>query len=168
MQKLTKEYWNSKSEIIEAAVKGFDPIQQLPKMLKAAYPDFKQLDFGFCHDAAIPEWMSIGWMPMSPTDFDTDEFNKSDIPSRFGLSDVGGRIKYRENTLMAMGKDFRRQLQDARDGHHEDNYRASVMDKKYASPQDPRREEMAKYAESKLESAIIQPKRGPGRPPNQK
>jgi len=168
MQKLTKEFWNSKSEIIEAAVKGWDPIQRLPKLLKEAYPDFRVVDFGFSSEEDMAEWMSQGWIPLTADHFDVEEFNKSDIPSRFGLREVGGRIKWRDNTLMAMGKDFRKQLQDARNEYHEDNYRASVMDKKYASSQDPRRDEMARYAESKLESAIIQPKRGPGRPPNQK
>ena len=168
MPKLTKEFWNSKSEIIEAAVKGWDPIQRLPKLLKESYPDFKVVDFGFCSEADMPEWMSQGWIPLAADHFEVDEFNKSDIPSRFGLHEVGGRIKWRDNTLMVMGKDFREDLKNARNQHHEDQYRASVEDKKYASPQDPRKDEMAKYAESSLESSIIQPKRGPGRPPNKK
>lgn len=165
MKRLTKDFWNSKSEIIEAAVKGWNPQQRLPALLKEAYPDLKHLNFGFCHKEDAPEWISIGWVAMSPSDFDVDEFNNSDIPSRFGLRDVGGVIMWRDNILMVMDKDFRQKLQDARHSHFEDKYAASINDKKYTAPEDPRRDEMEKYAESSLESHVVQPKRGPGRPP---
>jgi hypothetical protein len=173
MPKLTKEFWNSKSEIIEAAVKGWNPLMRLPVLLKEAYPDLKIVDFGFCSDSDMPEWMSQGWIPMSPDHFEIDEFNKSDIPARFGLRDVGGVIKWRDNTLMVMGKDFRDDLKAARNRHSEDKFQASITDKAYTAPQDPRKEEMEKFAESKVESSRLQPtpdsprpKRG--RPPKKK
>ena len=173
MPKLTKEFWNSKSEIIEAAVKGWNPLMRLPALLKEAYPDLKIVDFGFCSEGDMPEWMSQGWIPLSPDHFDIDEFNNSDIPARFGLRDVGGVIKWRDNTLMVMGKDFREDLKAARNRHSEDVYSASIMDKAYTAPQDPRKEEMAKYAESKVESSRVQPtsdspKPKRGRPPKNK
>ena len=173
MPKLTKEFWNSKSEIIEAAVKGWNPLMRLPALLKEAYPDLKIVDFGFCSDGDMPEWMSQGWIPLSPDHFDIDEFNNSDIPARFGLRDVGGVIKWRDNTLMVMGKDFREDLKAARNKHSDEVYNASIMDKAYTAPQDPRKEEMAKYAESKVESSRVQPtsdspKPKRGRPPKDK
>lgn len=172
MPKLTKEFWNSKSEIIEAAVKGWNPLMRLPVLLKEAYPDLKIVDFGFCSESDMPEWMSQGWIPLSPEHFDVDEFNKSDIPARFGLRDVGGVIKWRNNTLMVMGKEFREELQDARNDHHEQYYNDAVKDRGYAAPQDPRREEMLSYSESKLERQRVQPtddspKPKRGRPPKQ-
>lgn len=170
LPKLTKDFWNGKSEIIEAAVKGWNPQQRLPRLLKEAYPDLKHLQFGFCHKDDAAEWMSQGWMPLPTTQFDVEEFNRSDIPSRFGLRDVDGTIWWRENMLMVMDVDFRDRLVGARNAHHEKAYQDSIRDKKYTAPSDPRADEMAKYAESTLESKTVQPtdaKRGPGRPRKQ-
>lgn len=164
---LTKEYWNSKSEIIEAAAKGFNMMQDLPRLLQEAYPDLKSVTFGFCSKSDMPEWQAMGWKPC-PTDlFDVAEFNSSDIPDRFGLVDVGGVIKWRDNYLMIMGKDFRADLQDAIHRRSDEMYQRSVDDKRHTLPGDPRANEMADYANSKLETYRAQPKdakRGPGRP----
>ena len=169
MPKLTKEFWNSKSEIIEAAVRGWNPLMRLPVLLKEAYPDLRVVDFGFCQDDDMPEWMSQGWIPLSPDHFDIDEFNSSDIPARFGLRDVGGVIKWRKNTLMVMGKDFRSDLVDARNRHSDEMYYKSVEGKKYAAAEDPRKNEMIDYSESKLEGQRVQPTQSAqkkrGRPP---
>lgn len=165
-QKLTKEYWESKSEIIESAYRGWNPLQRLPVLLREAYPDLKGVEFGFFTDADLPERFAQGWELLSTDLFDPDELNEV-LPARYGLTVNGGRIKWSENTLMIMGKDFREQLIDARNRSHEDRYQAAVESKKYVSPHDPRGDEMSAYAESKLETHQVRP-RGPGRPPKKK
>jgi hypothetical protein len=165
-ERLTAEYWKSKDEIINAAVHGWNPLQRLPSLLREAYPDLKGIDFGFFSESDLPEMHSQGWELMGTDLFDPEQLNKV-LPARFGLTTDSGSIKWRDNYLMIMGKDFRKRLRDARNRYSEDNYRKSIQDKKYTSPQDPRRDEMEKYAESTLESKVVQPKRGPGRPPKQ-
>jgi len=178
---LTKSYWNSKSEIIEAANRGFNMQQMLPRMLQEAYPDLKSLKFGFCSEEDMPEWQSQGWRPIPPELFDVEEFNASSIPARFGLNESGGLIKWRHNYLMVMGKDFRAALMDARHQQHENYYEKSVGDRRYVAPEDPRRKDMLEVAESTLEEEHrneplkpddprggVPQKRGPGRPRKQK
>ena len=168
-EKLTAAYWNKKNEIIEAATKGWNPLQRLPVLLKEAYPELKNVEFGFFVEADLPEMHSQGWELFTKEFFDADELNKSVLPARYGLTDDGsGALKWRDNFLMVMGKNFRERLLDARNDHSEDMYGSSIEGKKYTAPTDPRRDEMAEYAESTLESKIVQPKRGPGRPPKQK
>ena len=166
-QKLTKEYWDSKDEIINAAVNGWNPLQRLPVLLREAFPDLKGIDFGFFSESDLPEMHAQGWELLSTDLFDPEALNSA-LPARFGLTSDSGSIKWRDNYLMIMGKDFRRRLKEARHTHSEAQYAASIRDKKYTAPSDPRRDEMDSYAESKLESKIVQPKRGPGRPPKQK
>ena len=166
----TAAYWNSKSEIISAAVKGFNMLSALPKMLKEAYPWMKELELGFSSTSDLPEWHSQGWIHLRTEHFDIDEFNKSDLPSRFGLTDDGGAIKWRDNWLMIMGKDFRDELVGARNQAHETRFQDAVQQQRRALPGDPRAAEMAEYSSSMFESARLQPqgssdqKRGPGRP----
>ena len=166
----TAAYWNSKSEIIEAATRGFNMMYTLPKMLKEAYPWMKELDLGFCSTGDLPEWHALGWIHLRTEHFDIDEFNKSDLPSRFGLTESGGVIKWRDNWLMIMGMDFRDQLTEARNNAHEERFQDAVQQQKMAMPGDPRGAEMSSASTSMFESARLQPsdsaeaKRGPGRP----
>jgi hypothetical protein len=112
-QKLTKEYWEKKDELIQAAVRGWNPIQRIPVLLREAYADLKGIDFGFFVEADIPERMSMGWEFLSKDMFDADELN-SVLPARYGIEEVGGRFKWQNNYLMIMGKDFRKRLIAAR------------------------------------------------------
>jgi len=166
--KLTKEYWNSKKEIINAAARGFNMLQDLPALLKEAYPDLKGLEFGLFVKADLPERFAMGWELLNEDFFDVDEWNKSAIPARFGFVTVDGAIKWNDNYLMVMGKDFRKQLLNTIHERSDKMYQQSVEGKKYVAPGDPRAAEMAEYAESKLETYRAQPsgapKRGPGRP----
>jgi hypothetical protein len=174
LKRLTKEFWNSKSEIIEAATRGWNPQQRLPALLREAYPDFKHLDFHFCSERDLMEMQSYGWTPLTPGDFDVDSFNNSDIPSRFGVVDAGGMIKWRDNYLLVMDRSFRDKLIAARHNRHEEQVVQSVNDQRFAMREDPRASEMLEYSESMLETAIIrpsmggEPKRKPGRPSNKK
>lgn len=168
-EKLTAAYWNKKTEIIEASVRGWDPLQRLPVLLQEAYPELKNVKFGFFIEDDLPERHSIGWELFTKEFFDADELNKSVLPARYGLTDDGsGALKWRDNYLMIMHKNFRAQLMAARNAHSEEKYSSSITGQKYTAPSDPRGAEMAEYAESSLDSKIVQPKRGPGRPPKQK
>lgn len=167
-QKLTKEYWNSKREIIEAASRGFNMLQDLPRLLKEAFPDLKSLDFGFFIKSDLPERHAMGWEMLNKDFFDPDEWNNSSIPERFGIVDEGGALRWNNNYLMVMGKDFRTELLDTVNERNDRLYQQAVDGKKYVAPGDPRASEMAEYSGSKLETYRAQPagetKRGPGRP----
>ena len=178
---LNRKYWNSKPEIIEAAYHGFNTQQILPKLLKEAFPDFKALKFGFSSLEEATEWQSKGWEPMPLSLFDVEEFNASSIPARFGLTEKNGMIMSRDNILMVRGLDLDRKVRTAQHQRHEDYYEKAVSDRRYVAPEDPRRADMLKVAESKLEEehrneplkaddprAGIPQKRGPGGPPKKK
>jgi hypothetical protein len=172
---IDKSWWNSRSEIIEAAVKGFNPLIDLPRLIREAYPDFKNVEFGFFSESDVPEMKSYGWIFMTKEHFDVDSFNDSDIPSRFGLAEHGGSLKWRDNYMMIMGKDFREKLRTARHQKHEDQVDAAIAGQATVAPGDPRGAEMAEASYSRMESATVQPtssaqpkKRGPGRPRKKK
>jgi len=177
---LDRKYWNSKPEIIEAAYRGFNMQQMLPKMLQEAFPDFKALKFGFSSADEAQEWSSKGWEPMPLSLFEVDEFNASDIPARFGLTEKNGMVMWRDNILMIRGLELHKEVMAAQNQYHEDYYEKAVGDRRYVAPEDPRRNEMFAAAESKLEEehrneplkpddprAGIPKKRGPGRPRKQ-
>ena len=169
IEKLTAAYWNSKNEILEAATQGWNPLMRLPKLLQEAYPELKKVTFGFFHESDLPEVSSLGWEHMTRNEFDVDEFKKSALPARYGLTDDGsGLLKHGDNYLMFMGKNFRKKLVAARNQYHEERYVESIEGKAHTMTGDPRAAEMAEYSSSTLESAVLQPKRGPGRPPKKK
>jgi len=169
LNKLTKDYWNKKEKIIQANVRGFNPLEDIPRMLQEAYPDLKNVVMGWCDEAELNAWHTQGWEHMPLDIFDPDEFNKSDIPSRYGIKNEDGRPRWNKNYLMIMGKDYRAKLVKARNDKSEEQYYASVQNKKYAAAEDPRRHEMLDYSESKLEGQRVQPsadsKPKRGRPP---
>ena len=172
--KFTKAYWESKEDIIDAGVKGWSPLEQVPVLLREAFADFKNLDFGFFVEGDLQHVTSLGWEFLTKEDFNPDTLNEV-LPARFGLEVLAdGRLKWRDNYLMVMHKDFREKVINARNQAHEDKYKASIEGRAYTSPHDPNREEMAKHSISKLETQRISPasaapaKRGPGRPPKKK
>lgn len=173
-EKFTKEYWEAKEDIISAGVQGWNPLQRIPELLSQAFVDFKSVVFGFFVVEDLPERMSLGWEFVTKDMFNPDTLNQV-LPARYGLEEVDGRLKWRDNFLMFMDKGFREKVVDARNRAHEEKYEASVEGRKYVSPHDPRGAEMAQYAESKLETHQVKgvsqeppKKRGPGRPPKKK
>jgi hypothetical protein len=169
--KFTKAYWAEKDDIIDAGVKGWSPLEQVPKLLAEAFPDFRNVKFGFFVKADFQHQTSIGWEFLTKEDFNPDTMNEV-LPARFGLEVLAdGRLKWRDNYLMFMHKDFRAKVINARNQAHEDKYTASVEGRAYVSPHDPNAAEMAKHSVSKLETQQLSPasaKRGPGRPPKKK
>lgn len=171
-EKLSKSYWEKKDDIIAASVSGWNPLQRIPQLLAEAFADFKNVTFGFFDAPDLPERMSMGWEFVTRSMFDPDSLNEA-LPARFGLEEVDGRLKWRDNYLMFMDKGYRHKLTNARQQSYEDKYRMSVEGRAYTSPHDPKADEMKKHAVSKLETQQIRPasqeqKRGPGRPPKNK
>ena len=169
--KFTKAYWQGKDEIVAAGVSGFSPLEQVPKLLTEAFADFKNIVFGFFVESDLQHVMSLGWEFLTKEDFNPDTMNEV-LPARFGLEvKADGRLKWRDNYLMFMHKDFREKVQNARNTAHEEKYRSSIEGRAYVSPHDPRGAEMSKHSVSKLETQRVSPasaKRGPGRPPKNK
>lgn len=169
--KFTKAYWAGKDDIIDAGVKGFSPLEQVPKLLTEAFADFKNVVFGFFVEADLQHVMSLGWEFLTKEDFNPGTMNEV-LPARFGLEVMSdGRLKWRDNYLLFMHRDYRKKVESARHQSYEDKYAASIEGRAYVSPHDPNAQEMAKHSVSKLETQRVSPasaKRGPGRPPKNK
>lgn len=153
-KEFTKAYWESKDGIIDAGVRGFSPLEQVPKLLTEAFVDFKNLVFGFFVKADLQHVTSIGWEFLMKDHFNPDTLNEV-LPARFGIEvQSDGRLMWRENYLMFMHKDFRQKVVDARHRAYEDKYTASIEGRAYVSPHDPNAQEMAKHSVSDRKSVV--------------
>lgn len=129
--------WNKHAEILNAGLKGFNALTKIPEFMKKEIPELRRFKFGFASDNEVPEWHSMGWVHLETHMFDVEEWNKS-IGLRFGLTAVDGLIKYRENYIMIMDKDYRKRLETVRIDETEREFSASVEDaSSYAHPEDP-------------------------------
>ena len=172
--------WNKYSEVLNAGIRGFNALVKIPEIIQKEIPEFKRFAFGFCDRDDVPEWRTMGWIHLRTDMFDIEEWNKS-IGLRFGLVDDGGLVKFRDNFIMIMDKDYRKRLENVRNEESEKDFsRAVEGSTAYSHPSDPRHDEMMKASRelSELSTARVQvegaaesgaepKKRGPGRPRKQ-
>jgi len=150
--------WQKHSELLNAGIKGWNALQRLPKILTAEIPWMKDFKIGFCSEDDLAEWTSQGWRPLMTKDFGDEgfkTFNES-IGLRFNLSDAAGMVKFRQNIIMIMEKDYREKLENLRNEEFERYYEAVTDQKAYVHPEDPRSEEMREYASAEREEVYIQ------------
>lgn len=142
--------WKQYDEVLNAGTRGFNALQVIPRIMQKEIPWLNDFNMGFCVAEDLPEWMTMGWQHLETSHLgDTDEWNRA-IALRFNISDAGGHVKYRDNYLMIMPKDYREKLKRIRNEAAERDFENAVeQTASYAHPQDER------YAEMKEASAEL-------------
>lgn len=145
--------WQKHHELLNAGIKGWNALQRLPKILKEEIPWMKDFEIGFFSESDMAEMISIGWRPLLTKDFGEEGFKNFNeaIGLRFNLSDAAGMVKYRENVLMIMDRDYRKELVKARDQAFEETYKKSVTSRVSSIANDPRADEMESYSSATLD-----------------
>ena len=177
--------WESKDkqELLNTSVRGWNTLENLPRMLQKYCDWAKPLVFGFFTGEDVYEARANGWEHVQTGFFEgMDEYNKL-VSTPFGLIDDGGVVKWKDNYLMMMSKDFREDEMAAKHAAYEKEMSQVLKNHSYAHPADPRYAEMKRASEelstgetyrvqgtSSNEDVPEPPsiKRGPGRPPNKK
>jgi hypothetical protein len=117
----------------------------------------KDFDFGFCVAEDLAEWTSLGWRYLCVSDFeiDLDEWERA-VGTRFGLTDAGGHVKWRDNYVMIQHKDFREKLLKERYKRADEATRRALEATAYADPRDPSYQENLQYSKdhTKFESDL--------------
>lgn len=134
--------WKKHDKILNAGLKGFNALTEIPKAIKAEMPDFKRFKFGFFSGNDVPEMHSMGWVHLESHMFDVEEWNKA-VGLRFGLTNTEGLVKYRENYIMIMDMTYRKRLENVRIDESERELATSLEGvSSYAHPSDSRYGEM--------------------------
>ena len=134
--------WKKHEKILNAGLKGFNALTEIPKAMQAEMPEFERFTFGFCSKSDVPEWHTMGWIHLKPDMFDITEWNQA-IGLRFGLTDNAGLIMYRDNYIMIMDKGYRDRLENVRLDETERDFARSIEGASaYAHPSDSRHGEM--------------------------
>ena len=164
------ETWRQRPEISNAGTKGWNPLKYLPEMLWQEIPDLRKFKIGFCSKDEVSLWKSIGWIHMQRQHFEVENFNEA-IGIGLGLQDESGVIKFRENYLMIIPKDYHREITELRNNIFEESYeRMSRATGTYVDRDDPQADDMEKEAQRsgmyglEEESFRYEPKKKAGRP----
>ena len=155
--------WSKYDELLSAGTRGWNPLVRLPELLRKEYHWMDDFEFGFCSEADIPNWLTQGWVFLDTSHFDVSQMNEV-VGIRFGLTDAGGHIKFRENYIMIQPKDFRDKLKKRRNEEAEAAYKANIQGTKYVAPGDARGESETTLEENSFTVASPEQKRV-GRPP---
>ena len=149
--------WKNHAAIRNAGIRGFNALQELPKLMSEEIDWMAEFQLGFFSEADVSERSTMGWVPLRAEHFDVSEFNSA-IGLKFGLTDTDGIVRYNDNVLMIMPKEFRRRLVNKRNEEFESYYARTMSDQAYVVPEDPKRKEiLANYATSTFEEAVVTP-----------
>ena len=162
--------WESDPSILASGTRGFNMLTEIPRLLRKHYSWLGDFEIGFCDKDDLPGWLASGWRWLKTEHFDIDNYNQA-VGLRFGFSDDGGNIKWRENYLMIMPKDVRKRQVAIRNEESERMFSAQTGDQKYVSKADPRGQELLSNEDvvySELEEKFVKtapasdetPKRG--------
>ena len=147
MPKHSVSDWNMDKDVQLANVRGYSPLEKLPRTLKEAYPDLKAFKFGFFVEEDLPDRYTDGWVHLTTEDFPVEDMNNLNtalsnkgawteetsqtkkigdltdkVKLRFNiLADAQGRIRYKKNFVMIQPLEY---FQKRRDKMHEINKRA--------------------------------------------
>jgi hypothetical protein len=105
--------WRDDAEIANAGTQGWNPLAHLEDLLHRNIPGIRPFKIGHCTESDLPTWGSIGWVHLKREQFKVDNFNEA-VGFGLGLSDETGVIKFNDNYIMIMPKDYRRRVQDKR------------------------------------------------------
>ena len=149
--------WKAKDSVLKAAIKGFNVLSELPKLLSQEYVWLKDFDFGFFTEDDIPEKRSLGWTFLNREHFEIDNFNQA-IGLAHGLTDDGsGNVKWRNNYIMICPKDFRKRAMDIRHKSFEDQFKKETQTTRYVAPGSQPQHEEASTAAFEEFQVINQP-----------
>lgn len=154
------DFWRSDKAIQSVAVRGFNHLVEIPRLIKEAHPDFKEWEFGFCNADSLPLWRAEKWIHVQPKHFpEFEDFNR-EISARFRLTDRDGVLCYKDKYLMMMPKKYRVEiLKDRREASKREMQ--SAIGSRHARSAD------GVDTETTLEEkevSVNPEKRGPGRP----
>jgi hypothetical protein len=146
MSKPDVKFWKDSQELIRAGVRGFNALQELPRMLREATDWGKQFEFAFISEKELAEARSKGWEHVQSEYLDTEGFNTA-AGLRFGLTNEGGVVKSVDSYLMLMPKEFRKKQMEYRNKYHEEHVAGTLREQAYAHPSDPEYSKMIKASE---------------------
>lgn len=158
MARLTEDYWRQDKDLQLANVRGFSMLEKLPKLIKKAYPDLNNFDFGFFIKEDLPDRYADGWRHLTTEYFpqnDLDSFNSA-IGLRFHVENTVEGLKYKANFIMLMPKWYKKERSEkiARLSHEQ----LEATTKR----EDGAMEGKLPSSSSYEETPVV--KRGPGRP----
>lgn len=108
MLKIPVSEWRTDEAIVNAPTRGYNPHEEIPKILWKKYPELRDYVFGFCTSDKIPEWFGIGWRYLDTNWFPDVESFSAAIGTLLGvMADASGHIKEKENFIMVMPKKLR-------------------------------------------------------------
>jgi len=142
----TASDWTKDESIINAGVRGFNALDEIPRLLRKEIPWLNDFEFLFCSESDLPEMRSMDWRFLDTEMFDADEWNKA-TPLRFNMTSVDGHVKYRENWILIQHKDYRELIEKKRKQAADRQFINAVSTSGQASVQDPEYAKMKKYAE---------------------
>jgi hypothetical protein len=106
--------------------------------------------FHFCSEDDIPEMLSQDWRFLETGWFDPNEWNKA-MPLRFGMTDVDGHIKYRDNWILIQHKEYREMVERERNAAAERQMAHAINTSGQVHPEDPRAAKMKEFADELTE-----------------
>ena len=162
----TADDWSKDPAVINAGVKGFNALSEVPRMLYEHIPRLRDYKFMFCSESDLPEALSMDWRFMDTEMFDADEWNKA-MPLRFGISTVDGHIKYRENWILIQHKEYREIVERLRNEAADNQLAHAVNTSGQVHPEDPQAKKMKEYADE-LTTMDIHRVQGGGSEPERK
>lgn len=73
MARHTVDQWNMSEDVQLSNVRGFSPLQKLPKLLQEVYPNLRPFTFGFFVDEDLPDRYADGWAHLTVDDFPDED-----------------------------------------------------------------------------------------------
>jgi hypothetical protein len=149
--------WKAEDSVLRAGVRGFNVLTELPRILKNQYRWLNDFEMGFFIEDDVPHMRSIGWGFLKKEHFDIENFNEA-IGLGHGLTTDGtDNIKWRDNYLMIMPKNFRQKLVNIRNTMHEEQFTRDVEGGAYVPPgsKEPQKQWIEEQSKEAFESAKV-------------
>jgi len=155
--------WKNHDELLDSGSKGWHYQEQLPALLKREIPELRAFEFGYCHEAELAKWISLGWICLLRDHFEADEFNKV-AGSRFQLTGTDSKLKIMDNYIMIRPFDLSEKMRVRRGEDAQAIERAQIEGSSYLPPG-----LTAEDQQATLENTVVRaPKKKAGRPPGSK
>ena len=154
--------WKNHDELLDSGSKGWHYQERLPELLKREIPELRAFEFGYCHEAELAMWISVGWRCLLRDDFEADEFNKV-VGSRFQLTGTDSKLKIMDNYIMIRPLDLSEKMRRRRAEDAQATERAQIEGSSYLPPGLTSDDQQAS-----LESTVVQTPKKAGRPPGSK